>query len=289
MLMVNNLSGFGGKRNGSAPIDPVTLFASGQEGFYIDVSDSSTLFQDTAGSTPVTATGQTVARINDKSGRGHHLVQSNSIKRPTYQQDAQGKYYLDFDGSNDFLQTTNGVLASSATSEASVVTAFRRYPWVGVNGQLYSSYPGATSYGNLHNVYMYDSGGTRYSDDYLHADGAQAYILQRPLWDAASDADPPKGILSFGYNGGGTDSKAGKFPIFRANKTDLSGGGTYSNLGVTTGNLHTIALTFYVGANYQGNSPMKMRLYGFFFRLGSVSLPDISGVEDWMNLYTGAY
>jgi len=43
-----------------------SLFASGEQGFVYDLSDFSTLFQDAAGTTPVTAVGQPVGLMLDK-------------------------------------------------------------------------------------------------------------------------------------------------------------------------------------------------------------------------------
>ena len=63
---------------------PYNLFAASEPGVWYDPSDLTTLFQDTAGTTPVTTPGQTVARINDKSGRGFHATQSTTASRPTY-------------------------------------------------------------------------------------------------------------------------------------------------------------------------------------------------------------
>lgn len=52
----------------SAAWDPVTaLFGAGEVGVIFDPSDLSTMFQDRTGTTPVTATGQTVGMILDKS------------------------------------------------------------------------------------------------------------------------------------------------------------------------------------------------------------------------------
>ena len=59
------------------------LFKRGEQGLWLDPSDLSTLLQDTAGTTPVTAPGQTVALAKDKSGRGNHLVQPVALSRPT--------------------------------------------------------------------------------------------------------------------------------------------------------------------------------------------------------------
>ena len=89
-------------------VSPIlSLFAAGEQGAWYDPSDFSTMFQDAAGSTPVTAVGQAVGRILDKSGRGNHATQTTSTKRPVLQQDANGKYFLLFDGIDDALQTAS--------------------------------------------------------------------------------------------------------------------------------------------------------------------------------------
>lgn len=47
--------------------DPATLFENGEQGLWLDPSDLSTMFQDAAGTIPVTAVGQPVGLILDKS------------------------------------------------------------------------------------------------------------------------------------------------------------------------------------------------------------------------------
>src|SRR5574343_1564153 len=79
---------------------PASLFAAGEQGAWYDPSDLSTMFQDRAGTTPVTAAGQTVGKILDKSGRGNHATAPSDAARPVLQVTAGGKYYLDFDGAN---------------------------------------------------------------------------------------------------------------------------------------------------------------------------------------------
>lgn len=60
------------------------LFGAGEHGCWYDVADMSTLFQDSAGATPVTAVEQQVGLILDKSGRGNHATQVTATKRPVY-------------------------------------------------------------------------------------------------------------------------------------------------------------------------------------------------------------
>lgn len=54
---------------GSSAFSPSSLFSASEQGVWYDPSDLTTLFQDTAGTTPVTATGQTVGLMLDKSKR----------------------------------------------------------------------------------------------------------------------------------------------------------------------------------------------------------------------------
>ena len=92
---------------------PGALFDAGQPGVWYDVSDMSTLFQDAAGTVPVTAVGQPVGRVLDKSGRGNHATQTTATSRPVFGQDGNGKRCLIFDGIDDWLSTAVPVDLSS--------------------------------------------------------------------------------------------------------------------------------------------------------------------------------
>lgn len=70
---------------------PLSLFANGEQGAWYDPSDTTTLFQDSAGTIPVTASGQPVGLMLDKSGRGHHATQPTAGSRPIYRRgDSRG-------------------------------------------------------------------------------------------------------------------------------------------------------------------------------------------------------
>ena len=69
---------------GGGSASPASLFAASEPGAWYDPSDLTTLFQDSAGATPVTAPNQTVGKILDKSGRGNHATQATLAQRPTY-------------------------------------------------------------------------------------------------------------------------------------------------------------------------------------------------------------
>lgn len=95
---------------GSPPaFSPADLFSGGETGAWYDPSDITTLFQDSAGTVPVTASGQTCARINDKSGNNQHLL--TAAGTVTYQV-VSGKGCLRGDGSAHMVRT--GVAWGSA-------------------------------------------------------------------------------------------------------------------------------------------------------------------------------
>lgn len=66
------------------PYNPAVAFLDGQKGAIYDHSDLSTLWQDAAGTVPVTKSGDPIARALDKSGNNNHAVQTLSAARPTY-------------------------------------------------------------------------------------------------------------------------------------------------------------------------------------------------------------
>lgn len=69
----------------------IALFAGSKRGVWYDPSDRSTLFQDVAGTVPVTAIGDPIGLMLDKSGNGNHARQNISAYRPTLALDANGR------------------------------------------------------------------------------------------------------------------------------------------------------------------------------------------------------
>ena len=108
-----------------ARFNPFYMFSAGEQGVLYDPSDLTTLSQDAAGTTPVTAAGQPVGRMLDKSGRGNHATQSTAASRPLLQFNATtGAYYLAFDGIDDFLVTGN--IDFTGTDKVAVFAGVRK-------------------------------------------------------------------------------------------------------------------------------------------------------------------
>jgi len=109
-------------REGGAAFDPVSLFASGEEGALL-LTGPTTCFTDTAGTTAAGA-GDSVARINDTSGNANHATQTNPDNRPVLQQTAGGLWYLDFDGVDDWIATAIGTPLGAGMTAYSAFAAF---------------------------------------------------------------------------------------------------------------------------------------------------------------------
>ena len=89
-------------------------------GAWFDTSDMSTMFQDAAGTIPVTAAGQPVGKVLDISGNGNHATQPITAARPTIVQ-INGLYALSFDGIDDYLNIP--YLGLYAAGTCSIVAA----------------------------------------------------------------------------------------------------------------------------------------------------------------------
>ncbi len=94
----------------AAPTSPVATNLL----YWLDPSNLSTLWQDTAGTIPVTATGQPVARIDDLSGNGRNFIQGTAANQPIYGAGMlNGNGMLRFDGVNDRLTYTGATTPQS--------------------------------------------------------------------------------------------------------------------------------------------------------------------------------
>lgn len=99
--------GVGGAGRGGvlASWTPRTLFADGEAGAWFDTGATASLFADTGGTVPAAVDGP-VARMADRSGRGHHVSQGIAAARPILRRDVGGRAYLAFDGVDDCLAVT---------------------------------------------------------------------------------------------------------------------------------------------------------------------------------------
>jgi hypothetical protein len=182
------------------PFTPSRLFRAGEQGAWYDPSDFSSMYQDSAGTTPVTAVEQPVGKILDKSGRGNHAIQATAASRPTL----SARVNLltkteDFSDGTAWLKQTGGVasapvvVAQNLDAPDGTLTASR--VTFTINGgtlaadlsQLASATqtPPAVSYRN--DVWLRTSDGSTKAFTFLKVDGSATTISVTGTWQKFSN------------------------------------------------------------------------------------------------------
>jgi hypothetical protein len=246
----------------SGGFSPASLFAGGTEGAWYDPSDKGTLFQDSAGTTPVTASGQPVGKMLDKSGNGNHATQATSSKRPTYTEGG-GLSWLAFDGVDDAMAT--GAIDFTGTDKVSIFTGTQKddnstrmvaelsFTFVGNNGAFFmltSSTYGSTARGNAG-----PSGNQR--ADTNTVSGANTSVIT-----ALSDIPADSTIIR--RNG-----------VQEGESTGDKGGGNFGNYVLN------------IGARDGSSLLLKGKLYGLIITGKLASAGEIASTEAYMASKTG--
>lgn len=256
----------------STPFSPASLFAAGEQGAWYDPSDLTTLFQDTAGTIPVTTAGQSVALMLDKSGRGNHATQTTLAQRPTYNVDGSGLNYLLFDGTDDGMLTST---ITPAIDKAQVFAGARKLSDAAgaILCELSASY--TTNQGSLYMSAPNDAATQRYGA--ISRGNAAQTVLQGSYVTGTGTA-PDTSVLAATYD------IAGDQTIIRRNGTAFTAG--TANQG--TGNF--LAYPLYIGRRGGATIPFNGRIYSMIVRFGAnLSANQITQTEAWVNSKTGAY
>lgn len=99
--------------NESGGWTPLPLFAAGEKGGWWDPSNLASVWEDSAGTVPASVDG-VVGKINDLSGNSFHFLQATTANKPILRL-ASGKYYLEFDGADDFMSCASFDLSGTPT------------------------------------------------------------------------------------------------------------------------------------------------------------------------------
>lgn len=256
--------GIGIRQYGSG-FRPANLFRRSEQGAWYDPSDITTLFQDSAGTTPVTASGQPVGRMLDKSGRGNHATQATAAARPTYTTGG-GLAWLAFDGVDDGMVTASITLAvdkvqvfAGARKTSDAATA--------VLVELSTS-PGSVA-GSMSLIFPFnatDRVGGRSSGTAFALTSTASATLNAPVTAVLRlTADIAADSLAVASNGVALASVA----------TDQGTGNYTSN-------------PLYIGRRAGTSNPFTGNLYGLIVRFGAnLDAPGISNTERWMAVKSG--
>lgn len=250
--------------------DPSALFAAGEKGWWFDPSDFSTLFQDASRTTPVTAVGQPIGCVMDKSGNNFHLTQSGTA-RPTLRQDVNGFYYIEFDGIDDFLLSGYCTVGSPSYLASVIGLA----PNATTNAYMYSYGRIGTDAGTM-GTYLSSTSG-RY-EHYLKG------ATDTATWDRGSVIGTNKYIISMICDLAQGSNKELALKVME-NKMGLYGATLGFNPGVGTFGDYQICM----GARAPGNVLSTSRNYGWIGRFATTDTAVIYDTVDWLNTKTGAY
>jgi hypothetical protein len=233
---------------------PVDLFANSEQGAWYNPGDLSSLFQDSAGTVPVTADGDPVGLMLEKSGNINNGTQSISSQRPIYTS-ASGLDFLFFDELGGYLLIPymsgdfNNFVFSVAVN---IETAADNNP----------RYFGLEAAGiNLQCGYAND--GTIFTrvDNTTHATSSKISIGSTYVISHIRQA----GVSSIRIDG--TDFS-------------LGGSGPSANSEFTN--------TAVIGAGYEpGSFKMKGKMYGAIFRYGSITETQLSGIDTYLAAISG--
>lgn len=249
------------------------LFANGEQGAVYDFSDLSSLFQDEAGTIPVTAAGQPVGKILDLSGNGNHLHAHDPSYRPLLQTDGT-HYYLDGDGIDDYLHAA--AFDCSAFSHASI--------WYGVKQNVDSIYY-RLAFGTNSST---DATGAWYELGYfggVEVDAKPGNLGASTSATASGYTSLPE-VFAQGINLGGLATPSTAFRMLRNGAApSLSFGAAKPNSTLGT---HPFTIFSYPAYGSYMNGRFYSRLI-FRASATATSDADLLAISDWVNEVVGSY
>lgn len=109
----------GGSPSLASQVAALMASFAGPAKLWLDPWDITTLQQDSTGTTPVTAAGDPIGRIMDKSGAANHATQATTTSRPLWQ-----TTYAALDGVDDSWATAN--IDFTSTAQITMVVGTRK-------------------------------------------------------------------------------------------------------------------------------------------------------------------
>lgn len=243
----------------------LALFAAGEQGYWRDPSDFATMWQDSAQTTRVTGVGQPVGFIADKSPRANHGQQTSAGLRPVLQQDGAGRYYLDTTGGK-FLVTNS--IDFTATNKMTVAVGLRK---VIDTAQATVIELSATSASNPGAFVIFSPSGPANQSSQWRAGGTTLAI-------ATGLSIPPVSQVL-----------VGTADIAAPNATLRINTGVAQSVVTTQGTGNFGNYPIYTGMRGGSTLPFEGQIYGEIVRGAASNAAQLSTIENFLNLKTGAF
>lgn len=260
---LGSIAGFG-----IAPFDPSELFAAGEQGVWYDPSDFTTMFQDDAGTIPVTAVGQSVGLIRDKSGRNNNASQATPAARPILGQEIGGQYYLAFGGS---VSLATNSINFSATDKMSVFAGAQKLSDVAAGIMVELSASMITNAGAFRIDAPSSAGANNYRFLSRGSGGSTAVATK-------SAAPSPDTCVLSGLADIAADTCIIRYDGVQAGTSSTDqGSGNYGDY------------PLYIGRRGGATTPFIGRIYSLIVCGATVSASQVASTEAYVNAKTGAY
>lgn len=245
-MLWHKAQGAGGTIGG---FSPASLFEAGDFGGFYDFSDTSTLFQDTAGTNPVTANGQSIFRVNDLSGSGNDLTAPSGA--PTWNSSG----YASFDGVNDYLRKAISRTITDFTIVIGLEETTRK------QSVTYSFVSGVPNPGRLlaHIAWI---------------DG----IYYFHVYNSTTGGVAGSAAVGVGVPLVASHSRSGSSINVRTNGSTFGSASLSNAIGANQINLA-----------YDTSGYWNGKMFAFFFIDRALSISDIQSIEDWIAEKNGAY
>jgi len=227
----------------------------------------STMWQDSARTTPATAANDPVGAIDDLSGNGNHLLQATAGSRPTLQQ-TSGLWYLQFDGTADNMTAAFDL---STVDKSTVI--------IGVEKQddtlrFLAEYT-ASFAANTGSFVSYC--GTDTVVGYFATSRGNAGVSATFKSSASTFSGVDRAVMTATHDIAGDNTTVYVDQAAAAAGTGNKGTGNWANS------------TLYVGARGGTTSYFNGKLFGLCVRGALASGATLTDAEDNMNEFTGAY
>ena len=200
--------------------------------------------------------------------------QATAAARPVLQQEAGGQYYLAFDGTDDFLATSNINLA--ATNKVTVFAGVRKLSDA-VTGTIIET---TTNFASNAGAFQITAPGGTSGDYRFYFRGDTA----SPGMAATTFTAPITNVLTCSYDIAGPDRASEILPRINGAIPTLTGLGSGTNQAGNFGNYAA-----YIGARSTSANRLTGRLYSLIVLGRAATAGEITDAETWVNGKTGAY
>jgi hypothetical protein len=253
---------------------PYVLFLSAEKGGWYDIQDLSSMFQDSAGTTPA-AVDAVVGKVNDKSGNGYHLIQATTSLKPILRQDGS-RYYFETDGVDDSVSAAGFDL--SVTDKVAVAVGARKASDAATGAIVGLGAGTAVATWELRGPASNGGASFGFVGRGDNATGTSEY---RGLTYTA----PVTNVVFCQYDIAGADRTTEILP-----RVNAATPGTLQTAGQTSlggGNFSSAALN--VGRRNASSTPFNGRIYRLVVVGRTLTSGERNSLESWTNTGTGAY